>query len=61
MKGVNNVISSTEIIKGVSKKGKEYYAIEITLQNGYKMRLFPSYAESFIIKGLYDSKNNERR
>lgn len=55
------MVVSTEIIKGTSKKGNEFYAIEIVLKNGYKMRLFPSYAESFILKSLYDKENNERR
>ena len=55
------MISSTQIIKGTSKKGAEYFAIEIVLKNGYKMRLFPSYAESFILKSLYDTQNNNER
>lgn len=42
-----------ELLKKTSKKGNDYFVIEITLPNGYKKSIFPDYSEKFIIEGIY--------
>ena len=53
------MLVDAEIIKGTSKKGNDYYCIEIELPNGYKMRYFPTGGDSFILAQCYEEYNGK--